>query len=210
MTSWKKPSRKGELRRRWRLMLENGTIAGLRSEGRLVALYVFYAADWSSCEVKCSMRHAARVMGVQATTVRRGMAQLLTAGVIETVGKPGKTGRSRFVVTGCAPLVRTPDTSGAQRCAQGVRTPDTSGAQGGHEPCAARAPLVRTLRTLCARNSVLSSGIPVNTSGDTSEATPGGGIEPPPARLQPEGDFAPPPEVGVVHGNKTRHEEDAA
>jgi hypothetical protein len=208
MTSGKKPSRKGELRRRWRQMLEDGSIASLRSEGRLVALFVLYAADWSTCEVRCSMRHVARVIGVQATTVRRGMAQLIEAGVVEHAGSPGKTGKSRFVVCGRARAVRAPDTSGAHHCAQGVRTPGTSGAQGGHEPCAARAPLVRRARTLCARNTVLSSGIPVNTSGNTSAATPDGGVEPPSARRPRANDFDA-PLGGVAHPVPDIAEEDA-
>jgi hypothetical protein len=181
VTSEKTPSRKGELRRRWRAMLENGSIASLRSEGRLVALYVLYAADWSSCEVRFSMRHAARLIGVHPTAVRRGVGQLVSVGIIENLGASGRAGLTRFVIGRRAHTVSTPDTSRVQGRAQAVSTPDTSGAQGGHEPCPARAQPVSRVRTLCARNSVLSSGIPVNTSGYTSAATPAGGLEPPQA-----------------------------
>lgn len=181
MTHQKKPSRQGELRRRWRAMLEDGAVAGLRSEGRLVALYVLYAADFSTCEVKCSFRHAARTLGVQVTAVRRGMAQLIKAGVVENLGKSEKTGRSRFVVCERAQVVRAPDTSRARERAQGVRAPDTQCARAEHEVCPERAQPVSKARTLCARNSILSSGIPINTNGYTQQATPAGGEEPPQA-----------------------------
>ena len=128
MTAEKKPSRRGELQRRWREMLEDGSLAALRSEGRLMALYVLHNADWATCEVRFSMRRAAKAMHVQPTTVRRGVAQLLDAKVVEVLGKPEGTGKTRFVVGGRARAVRTPDTSRARsahercaECAQPVR-----------------------------------------------------------------------------------------
>ena len=190
MTGEKKPSRRGELQRRWRAMLEDGSLAALRSEGRLMALYVLHMADWSSCELKFSMRRAARVMTVQPTTVRRGVAQLVEAGILEVLAKPTGPGPTRFVVAERARVVRTPDTSGAQDCARAVRSPDTSGAQSGHEPCADRARVVRGVRTLCARNSFLFSGSSLTTTELPPEATPGGGVEPPQACLAPDSDLA--------------------
>jgi hypothetical protein len=184
MTAEKKPSSRGELQRRWRAMLEDGSLASLRSEGRLMALYVLHMADWSSCELKFSMRRAAKVLTVQPTTVRRGVSQLVDAGILEILGKPSGPGSTRFVVSERARVVRTPDTSGAQDCARAVRTPDTSGAQSAHEPCAVRTRAVRGLRTLCARNSLLFSGSPITTTGVPPEASPGGGEEPPPACLE--------------------------
>ena len=181
-----KPAKKAELRTRWRLALEGGPLPSLRSEGRLVALYVFLNADWASCEVKFSMRRAAEVMGVQPTTVRRGVSQLVKAGVLRVEGKSKDGNKTCFVVERCARAVRTPDTSGAQARAPLVRTPDTSRAHPAHEPCAPRAPLVRSARTRCAHNSVLSSGIPVNTSGTSSQATPATGQGPAAACLQNE------------------------
>jgi len=181
-----KPSRKAELRTRWRLAMEDGTLASLRSEGRLVALYVFLKADWATCEVKFSMRNVAELLGVQPTTVRRGISQLVAAGVLRVLGKSADKNKTRFVVERCAPLVRTPDTSGAQARAQGVRTPDTPCARAAHEPCAPRTRAVRSARTRCVHTPVLPSGIPVNTSGTTSEATPATGQGPAAARLQNE------------------------
>jgi hypothetical protein len=171
-------------------MLEDGSLAALRSEGRLMALYVLHMADWSSCELKFSMRRAARVLTAQPTTVRRGVAQLVEAGILEVLAKPTGPGPTRFVVAERARVVRTPDTSGAQDCARAVRSPDTSGAQSGHEPCADRARVVRGVRTLCARNSFLFSGSSLTTTELPPEATPGGGVEPPQACLAPDSDLA--------------------
>lgn len=178
MTQDKKPSRRGELQRRWREMLEDGSLAALRSEGRLMALYVLHNADWATCEVRFSMRRAARAMRVQPTTVRRGVAQLVDAKVVEVLGKPEGSGKTRFVVGGCARAVRTPDTSRAQGRARVVRTPDTSGAQSGHEPCAERARAVRGARTPCARNSFLFSGSSLTTTETPHTATPVAGQGP--------------------------------
>jgi hypothetical protein len=174
----KKPSHKGELRRRWRALLEDGSLAALRSEGRLAALYVLQAADWSTCEVRFTHRRAAKFMCVHVTSVRRGVSQLIDAGILEVLEKGVGSGKTRFRVCERARAVRAPDTSGARERARAVRAPDTSGARSGHEPCAPRAPLVRAARTGCARNSVLFSGSSVRTSEGTSEATAMAGAGP--------------------------------
>jgi hypothetical protein len=179
-------NKKGELRRRWRQMLDDGSIARLRSEGRLAALYVLYAADWSTCEVRLSMRRSAKLLGVQPTTIRRGISQLIEAGIMKKVGSPEKRSVCTFVVLERARAVSTLDTSGAQGCAQPVSTLDTPGAQTGHTPCAPCARPVRRLRTLCAHNTVLSTGSQSRTSGGSGEASPSGGVEPPSAC--PEGE----------------------
>lgn len=168
----------GESRRRWQAVFQDGSLAGLRSEGRLVACYVFLKVDWSSCEVRFSMRHAAKFMQVQPTTVRRGVSQMLEAGILEILEKPDGRGWTRYVVPERAQAVSTPDTSGAQGCAQAVSTPDTTRAQSAHEPCAVRARVVRRPRTLCARNTVLPTGSPVTTSGVSSPSQADGGAEP--------------------------------
>ena len=181
-----KPAAKGELRRRWRQMLEDGSVAALRSEGRLAAIYVLYVADWTSCEVRCSMRQAARMLGVHPTTIRRGFSQLIDAGIMEKSAGQADGARATFVVSRRARGVSTPDTSGAHPRTHSVRAPDTSGAQSGHEPCAERARAVRSARTLCARNTVLPIGSQLRTNGVSSEADHGGGVEPPPDRLGDE------------------------
>lgn len=192
----KKQSRKGEMRRRWRAMMDDGSLAALRSEGRLAALYVLYAADWSSCHVRLSMRRAAKSLGVHVTTVRRGISQMISGGLLEVL-EPGEGGgKTLYVIPERARAVRAPDTSRARSRAQAVRAPDTSGARAGHEPCAPRARAVRTARTLCARNSFLFSGSPVRTSGDSSEATPGAGHGPAPACLPNQSDAVAPATAG--------------
>jgi hypothetical protein len=199
-------SSRGELRRRWREMLKDGSLAALRSEGRLVALYVFHAADWTSCEVRFSMRRVAEILGVQPTTVRRGISQLLDGGILEILGKPVGPGSTLYVVPERARAVRAPDTSGAQERARVVRSPDTSGAQSAHEPCAVRTRPVRGLRTLCARNSVLFSGSPVTTTESSTAALPAGGEEPAggvPVSQREEGDSA----AGLTGGAQPRQED---
>jgi hypothetical protein len=199
-------SSRGELRRRWREMLKDGSLAALRSEGRLVALYVFHAADWTSCEVRFSMRRVAGILGVQPTTVRRGISQLLDGGILEILGKPVGPGSTLYVVPERARAVRAPDTSGAQERARVVRSPDTSGAQSAHEPCAVRTRPVRGLRTLCARNSVLFSGSPVTTTESSTAALPAGGEEPAggvPVSQREEGDSA----AGLTGGAQPRQED---
>ena len=141
----KEPSRQGEMRRRWRAMLEDGSLASLRSEGRLAALYVLYAADFSTCQVRMSARRAAKLIGVHPTTMRRGIAQMMEHGILEVLEKSEGSGRTVFVVSARAQCVSTPDTSGVQGCAPVVSTPDTSRARSAHEWCAERAHSVRAI-----------------------------------------------------------------
>ena len=177
----KEPSRQGEMRRRWRAMLEDGSLASLRSEGRLAALYVLYAADFSTCQVRMSIRRAAKLVGVHPTTMRRGIAQMVSFGVLEVLEKPEGSGRTVFLVTARAPVGPPPGTSGVQERAPVVSTPGTSRAQSGHEPCAERAPVVSGARTLCARNSFRSIGSPSTTNGILSKDSSGAGQEPAPS-----------------------------
>jgi hypothetical protein len=186
----KQKSDKGEMRRRWRAMLDDGSLAALRSEGRLAALYVLYAANWSSCQVRLSMRRAAKAIGVHPTTVRRGISQMIDGGLLEVLEPGDGTGTTLYMVPERARLVRTPDTSGAQGCARLVRTPDTSGARSGHEPCAERARVVRGARTLCARNSFSFIGSSRRINDESRDATPGTGLGPAPACLPPTDEAA--------------------
>lgn len=108
------------MRRRWRAMLEDGSLASLRSEGRLAALYVLYAADFSTCQVRMSIRRAAKLVGVHPTTIRRGITQMISCGVLEVLEKPEGSGRTVFLVTARAPVVPPPGTSGVQERAHSV------------------------------------------------------------------------------------------
>ena len=176
---------KAELRNRWKSAIDNGLLAELRSEGRLVALFVFWAADWATCDVRFSMRKIAARLGVHQTTVRRGVSQMIAAGLLEKMANSDGGKVTAFRVLDCARVVRTPNTSGAHQCARVVRTPNTSGAQSEHEPCAVRARAVRSARTLCAHKSVLPSGSQSST-GVSSEASPADGVAPSAARHELE------------------------
>lgn len=173
-----KKSRKAESQSRWRAFLEDGSLAALGSEGRLVALYVFLNANWSSCEVKYSHRRAAKSLCVHTTSVRRGTDQLVKTGILEVLERGEGTGRTTFRICERAQGVRAPDTRRARERAQGVRAPDTQCARSGHEACHERAPVVRAARTGGARNSVFLSGSSVRTSEKTSEATAMAGAGP--------------------------------
>jgi hypothetical protein len=187
--SEKEPSKQGELRRRWRAMLEDGSLAALGSEGRLVACYVQHWGDFTTCEIRFSMRYVAKYLGVQVTTVRRGVSQMIDAGILQILEQPEGSGRTRYVVperarSVCAP----PDTTGARERTRSVRAPDTLRARPGHEACAQRAPVVRAARTLCARNSFKSIGSTSTTNGIFNAATPGAGLQPAPASRQTDSD----------------------
>lgn len=187
----KEPSKQGEMRRRWRVFLEDGSLAALGSEGRLVASYVQYWADFKTCEVRFSMRYVAKYLKVQATTVRRGISQMVDCGILSVVEGSGQSGRTRYVVAD-RPMKETGvRTLRAQGCAQGVRTPDTLRAQGAHATCAARARPVRRVRTLGAHNSFLSIGSPKRTNGESSVSTPVAGQEPATASHQTNHNTAP-------------------
>ena len=166
MTQDAAKSSRAELQRRWRAMLQDGSLVALGTEGRLVALYVLHMADWSSCEVRFSMRRVARFLSVQPTTVRRGVGQMVSAGILEVLEKQDGSGWTRFVV--CTR-------------AQGVRTPDTGCAHSAHKVCAPRTQGVRGVRTLCVRNSLSVSGSSFTTTDRFIEAAPTGGDEPPAA-----------------------------
>jgi hypothetical protein len=92
----KKPSPKGELRRRWRARMEDGSMGRLRSEGRLMALYVLLWADFEKCTVKFATRGAARAMGVRPMTAHRGVLQLVEAGILVTLEKGDGTTQSVY------------------------------------------------------------------------------------------------------------------
>lgn len=174
----KKQHSKAALRTRWREFLQDGTLAGLGSEGRLVALYVFERADWSTCEVRFSLRRAAAGIGAHITTVRRGVSQLLQAGVLEVLEPGGGRSRAKYRVPLRARSVHTPDTPCARERARSVRAPDTPCARSAHEACAQSARSVRAAHTGGARHSVSFSGSSVRTSERSSGETAGAGSGP--------------------------------
>jgi|694.fasta_scaffold33606_2 hypothetical protein len=183
-TDSKDASKKGEMRRRWQAILEDGSLAGLGSEGRLVASYVQFWAKFETCEIRFSMRYVAKYLGVQLTTVRRGVSQMVDGGILEVTNASAGGGRTTYVVVDRTEVSESdPRTLRAQGCAQGVRTPNTLRAQGAHATCAARAQPVRGARTLCARNKYLFIDSPKRINEGISEDTPDAGHGPAPSCL---------------------------
>lgn len=171
----KKTSRKGELRRRWRALLEDGSMAALRSEGRLMALYVLQVADWTTCEARFSIRRAAGVLQTHRNTVCRGLDQLVKAGVLEVVSKGSAGCRARYRVAERPRVVGAAPTSGGRERPRVVDTAPTSGGRKGHERWARRLRAVGAAPTGGGRDSVLFSGSPVRTSEVTSDGQPQSG-----------------------------------
>ena len=177
----KAPSPRGELRRRWRAFMESGSIGRLRSEGRLMALYVLYWADFEKCTAKFSIRGAARSLGVRPMTAQRGVQQLCEAGILGVLEKGD----------GSAPSVYSladPTTSGGRSAyepwAQRPRvvvTPTTSGGRSAYEPWSERLRAVGAAPTSRGRITRFTPGIPINTRGETNQSNePGSGGEEPP------------------------------
>jgi hypothetical protein len=177
-----RPSRKGELRRRWRSLLEDGAFRGVGSEGRLVALYVFQVADWASCEAVFSVKRAADAVSVHKNTIHRGVVQLVKAGVLEVVGK-GSSGRpSKYRVCRRPHIVDDSSTTGEPPRPRSVGASSTTGGRVDHVAWARRLQAVGASSTSSGRDTVLPSGSPVRTSENPSEATPASGLGPDAAR----------------------------
>ena len=140
-------SGKGELRRRVRAFIEDGSLARLGSEGRLVAHYVFERADWSTGEIRFSMRHVARVMKVSPTAIRRGVEQMVREEILAISAKREGSGRSKYTVVGRTHSVSTPDTPCAQARTHSVSGVDTPRVQSAHTVCPERARLVITIQS---------------------------------------------------------------
>lgn len=135
MPSEKQKAVSGEMRRRHEAIVRSGVLSSLRSEGRLVFVIALVWADYKSCQFTMSCRGAATVAGVQTTSIRRGLKQLVEAGVLERGPKKGKRDRYRFLL---------PSSGGAHT---GCQVGDTGGVRGAHPPCQERTPGVSQART---------------------------------------------------------------
>jgi len=176
---------RGEMRRRHEEIIRSGALAKLRSEGRLVLTLALCWADYKTCQFRMSVRGAATVAGVQPTAVRRGIRQLVDAGVIEAGPfETGKRQRYRF---------RTPQKSAHEPCPGGahsvsstrahtVSTTDTHGVQRAHPRCPDRAPTVSCARTGCAPYSSIVLKGSSRTREDENVLT-GGSVPDGPDRL---------------------------
>jgi hypothetical protein len=163
---------RGELRRRHRAFVDSGTLASLRSEGRMMAFYVFCWADFRTCLLKVSLRGAARTIGVSPNSVIRGIQQLVQANALKLIRKTA-TGRSEYEI-----LMTQKQNEGAHEpCTE--RTPPVYGAHTSRVRSAHTVWTVRT-RAVCAAHTpgaplqVIPLGIPSNTKGGISNSpTPG-------------------------------------
>lgn len=167
----------GEMRRRHEAIIRSGVLKNLRSEGRMVLAMALCWADYKTCQFRMSARGAAAVAGVQPTAVRRGLQQLVDAGVIEAgPSETGKRQRYRF---------RPPQKGAHEVCAGGthsvcaplthpVSTPDTPGARAGHTPCPGRTPPVSGARTVCAPYSSIVLKGSSRTREDSGRSGPAG------------------------------------
>lgn len=185
MTQGSEKAGRGEMRRRHERIIRSGALGRLRSEGRLVFAIALCWADYGKCTFRMSIRGAATVTGVQPTTIRRGLAQLIQAGIVEAGDKePGKRQRYRFRTPegghrSCPPRSHsvTPNRSPL------VPPPVTTRNPSGHGVCAQRSPGVSSARTPCDPYSSivlngpqgpLEDGVPVGipSSAPTQETQP--------------------------------------
>jgi hypothetical protein len=178
-------SHKAELRTRWRSFMDDGTLAGLRSEGRLVAHYVFLTGSWTTCQVKFAIRQAARALCVHPNTARRGVQQLLDAGILEILDKGTGTSRTTYIVSTRSRAVTPPVTSGDRPRSRAVTGAHTSGDHPGHGSCPERTRVVTGAHTGGDHTSVLVSVSSVRRDSDVSvPETAGAGLRPA-RRLRP-------------------------
>lgn len=178
----RKPSAKGEARRRWRSFMENGSVGRLRSEGRLMACYVFYWADFEKCTIRFSLRGAARSLGVRLTTVQRGVQQLVDGGILALSEKGDGSDFSLFELREVTTVCGHPDHGVWSGRPQGVVTPTTGCGQSDHEPWSARPQGVVSATTSRGHITRIPTGIPIDTSGEFNfSEQPGAGGSGPPA-----------------------------
>jgi len=158
----KKPVR-GEMRRRHEAIIRSGVLGKIRSEGRLVFALALCWADYEKCQFRMSVRGAAKVSGVQPTSIRRGIDQLLAAGVIEAgPGEPGKRQRYRFILPS--------KDGGHTRCAPR----DTPRVQRAHTGCPGRTHPVSSAHTPRVPYSSIVLKGSSRTREDSGRSGPGG------------------------------------
>ena len=174
----KKQSPKGELRRRHRALIDAGLLGRLGSEGRLMACYVLYWADFEKCTLRMSCRGAARGLGVSPTTASRGINQLLEAGVLKLTEKGSNGSRNVYeIALAEQPCAHDPCTERTQ----GVYGAHTRHVRSAHEVCAPRTPVVYSAHTTGVRITSIPIGFSINTNGGINRDKPAGpcGSEPP-------------------------------
>jgi hypothetical protein len=158
------------MRRRYKALLTSGAIGSLRSEGRLLACYVFLYADFTTCRLRVSVRGAARTMAVRPTTVRRGLQQLVEASILAVAERGTTLSRTIYEV------LPPPRQDGHEPCPARTRvvtTMNTSRVRSVHERCASRTRAVSKVDTSGDPLQVITIGIPSNTNGGITDSPPG-------------------------------------
>jgi hypothetical protein len=180
----RKPTARGELRRRHRALISGGSLGRMGSEARLMVCYVLYWADFEKCTLKMSIRGAAKVLGVTPNGVRRGIQQLLDEGVLILVSRGAGSNRSQYELA-------TPP--GHATCALGSRSvtpPVTTGDRSAHVACTERTRSVYRAHTLRDPYSNISIGIQGNTNREIQSPNPPGPAGKEPADRAEEGGAA--------------------
>jgi hypothetical protein len=143
----------GSMRRLHEAIIRSGALGRIGSEGRLVFAIALCWADYKSCAFTFSARGAAKIAGVEVTSVRRGIRQLSEAGIIEQSQKmAGIRRRFRFCVP--APGPETTDeahTPCVRPRARSVCAPVTQGVRSAHATCAQRTRSVPPIPQLSSR-----------------------------------------------------------
>ena len=139
MASEKPKAVSGEMRRRHEAIVRSGALSSLRSEGRLVFVVALVWADYKKCTFTMSCRGAAALAGVQVNSIRRGLKQLVDAGILEQGPNKGGRGQYRFVSPPSGAHTpgdrgRTPPVSGAHTGGDRGRTPGVCAAHTGGDP----------------------------------------------------------------------------
>jgi hypothetical protein len=181
MAEEKAASKKGELRRRHRALLEGGRVAALGSEGRLMLSYVLYWADFEKCTIRMSVRGAAKFLSVRPNSAQRGIRQLLDASVLMLLEKAEGGGRAVYELSlpqpepvheACAPRTRS------------VCAPHTRRVQSAHEAWTARTRSVDSAHTPRRRLQDIPIGNQFTNGEFNDDQTPDAAGEEPAARAQ--------------------------
>ena len=165
-------------------MLAGGALARLGSEGRLMACYVLYWADFEKCTMKVSIRGAAKVLGVSPNSVRRGLLQLADEGVLALVAKGTGSHRSQYE------FMPPPGHATCALRSRSVTPPVTRRDPSAHVACTERTRSVYGAHTLRDPYSNISIGIQGNTNRDDQSANPPGSAGEEPADRAQEGGAA--------------------
>lgn len=171
-------SDRGEMRRRWEAIWDSGCFVRLGAQGLRMALWVNRKANWTTCEIRVSVRDIALQMGVGTSTVQRGINELVAEGVLELQSGGGPGRKSVYIVPNRAPVGNSCAPNGGAvvpggRVQAHLRTGTTAPAYGYN-----RAPVRVQPRPHMVRNDINSIGIHLDTNGISNAETAEAGRKP--------------------------------